>query len=134
MHAKDIEVVQGEVVKDAFSSTYWRSIDQLTETPEYVDFLHREFPQGASELNDPVTRRNFMKIMGASVALAGMASCRMPKENIVPFVKSPENVIPGKPKFYASTFAFADHSYGLLVESHDGRPTKIEGNDMHPAS
>lgn len=134
LHSKDVEVVQVEVVKDAFSSTYWRSIDQLTETPEYVDFLHREFPQGASELNDPVTRRNFMKIMGASVALAGMASCRMPKENIVPFVKSPENVIPGKPKFYASTFAFADHSYGLLVESHDGRPTKIEGNDMHPAS
>ena len=115
-------------------STYWRSLDQLADTPEYQAFLQREFPAGASEMNDPVTRRNFMKIMGASVALAGMASCRMPKENIVPFVKSPENVIPGKPKFYASTYTFADHTFGVLVESHEGRPTKIEGNDLHPSS
>ena len=113
---------------------YWRSMDQLADTPEYQNFLHREFPSNASELTDPVTRRNFMKVMGASVALAGLASCRMPKEKIVPYVKSPENVIPGKPKFYASTFAFADHAYGVLVESHEGRPTKIEGNDVHPTS
>lgn len=115
-------------------STYWRSLEQLADTPEYQEFLHREFPSNASELTDPVTRRNFMKVMGASVALAGLASCRMPKENIVPYVKSPENVVPGKAKFYASTFAFADYAYPVLVESHEGRPTKIEGNDLHPAS
>lgn len=116
------------------SNEYWRSIDQTEQTPEFMEFLHREFPQGASELNDPLTRRNFMKIMSASVALAGLASCRMPKETIVPFVKSPENVVPGKPKFFATTMSFADQSYGLLVESHEGRPTKIEGNEMHSSS
>jgi len=115
-------------------STYWRSLEQLSDSQEFQDILQREFPAGASELNDPVTRRNFMKIMGASVALAGMTACRMPKESIVPYVKSPENVIPGKAKFYASTFTFADHAYGVLVESHDGRPTKIEGNEQHPGS
>jgi MoCo/4Fe-4S cofactor protein with predicted Tat translocation signal len=122
-----------EAVKSV-DSTYWRSMDQLADSQEYQDFLHREFPSGASELQDPVTRRNFMKIMGASVALAGMAACRMPKETIVPYVKSPENVIPGKPKFYASTMSFADYTYGVLVENHEGRPTKIEGNELHPTS
>lgn len=121
-------------VKKSMDSTYWRSMDQLADTQEYQDFLYREFPTGASELSDPVTRRNFMKIMGASVGLAGLSACRMPKESIVPYVKSPENVIPGKPKFYASTFGFSDHVYGVLVESHEGRPTKIEGNDLHPES
>lgn len=116
------------------SNEYWRSIDQTEQTPEYLEYLHREFPQGASELSDPVTRRNFMKIMSASVALAGLASCRMPKEKIVPFVKSPENVVPGRPKFYATTMTFSDQSYGLLVESHEGRPTKIEGNELHGSS
>jgi MoCo/4Fe-4S cofactor protein with predicted Tat translocation signal len=115
-------------------STYWRSLEQLSDSPEFQEVLQREFPAGAAELNDPVTRRNFMKIMGASVALAGLASCRMPKETIVPYVKSPENLVPGKPKFYASTFTFADYNYGVLVESHEGRPTKIEGNDLHPGS
>jgi MoCo/4Fe-4S cofactor protein with predicted Tat translocation signal len=118
----------------AIDNTYWRSLDQLADTQEYKDFLHREFPNNASELTDPVTRRNFMKIMGASVALAGLSSCRMPKEAIVPYVKSPENVIPGRPKFYASTFSFAGHTHGVLVESHEGRPTKIEGNELHPSS
>lgn len=115
-------------------STYWRSLEQLADTTEYQEFLHREFPDGAAELKDPVTRRNFMKIMGASVALAGLAACRMPKEHIVPYVKSPENVIPGRAKYYASTMTFADHTYGVLVESHEGRPTKIEGNVNHPTS
>lgn len=122
------------IVKREVDATYWRSMDQLADTPEYQEFLQREFPSGASEMLDPVTRRNFMKIMGASVALAGMASCRNPKEAIVPFVKSPENVIPGKAKFYASTMTFADHTFGVLVESHEGRPTKIEGNDLYPSS
>ena len=116
------------------SDKYWRSVDQMEQTPEFMEFLHREFPQGAAEMADPVSRRSFMKIMGASVALAGLASCRVPKENIVPFVKSPENVVPGRPKFYATTFTFADYVFGVLAESHEGRPTKIEGNDLHPSS
>jgi MoCo/4Fe-4S cofactor protein with predicted Tat translocation signal len=117
-----------EAVKSV-DSTYWRSMDQLADSQEYQDFLHREFPSGASELQDPVTRRNFMKIMGASVALAGMAACRMPKESIVPYVKSPENVIPGKRKILRLHYEHSPITRTVcLVESHEGRPTKIEGN------
>jgi MoCo/4Fe-4S cofactor protein with predicted Tat translocation signal len=133
-HSHDHHDHEHAEVAKSVDSTYWRSMDQLADTQEYQDFLHREFPSGASELQDPVTRRNFMKIMGASVALAGLSACRMPKESIVPYVKSPENVIPGRAKFYASTMTFADHTYGVLVESHEGRPTKIEGNVNHPTS
>ncbi|MCA9735709.1 MAG: TAT-variant-translocated molybdopterin oxidoreductase [Deferribacteres bacterium] len=113
---------------------YWRSMDQLAETPEFKEFLHREFPEGASELNDPVSRRKFLSIMGASMAMAGLASCRRPVEKIVPYVKAPEEIIPGVAKYYATTLSFGMNAYGVLVESHEGRPTKIEGNELHPSS
>ncbi len=113
---------------------YWRSLDELADTPEFRKIVEREFPEGASELKNPVTRRNFLGLMGASIAFAGLASCRRPVEKIVPFVKAPENMIPGVPKYYATTFTQGRHALGVLVESHEGRPTKIEGNPEHPES
>ncbi|HXH24776.1 MAG TPA: TAT-variant-translocated molybdopterin oxidoreductase, partial [Vicinamibacterales bacterium] len=114
---------------------YWRSLEALSETPEFKEFLHREFPQNASEWLDPVGRRSFLKLMGASLALAGVSACtRQPNEEIVPYVRQPEEIVPGKPLFFATAMPFAGSGLGLLVESHEGRPTKIEGNPEHPSS
>ena len=114
---------------------YWRSLEAVAETPEFTEFLHREFPQNASEWNDPVGRRGFLKLMSASLALAGVSACtRQPEEAIVPYVRQPEELVPGKPLFYATAMPFAGSGVGLLVESHEGRPTKIEGNPDHPSS
>jgi MoCo/4Fe-4S cofactor protein with predicted Tat translocation signal len=114
---------------------YWRSLESLAETPEFQEFLHREFPQNASEWLDPVGRRNFLKLMGASLALAGVSACtRQPSEELVPYVRQPEELVPGKPLFYATAMPMNGAGFGLLVESHEGRPTKIEGNPDHPSS
>ncbi|HLG58372.1 MAG TPA: TAT-variant-translocated molybdopterin oxidoreductase [Vicinamibacterales bacterium] len=114
---------------------YWRSLEAVAETPEFKQFLHREFPQNASEWLDPVGRRSFLKLMSASLALAGVSACtRQPDERIVPYVRQPEEIVPGKPLFYATAMPFAGSGVGLLVESHEGRPTKIEGNPDHPSS
>jgi MoCo/4Fe-4S cofactor protein with predicted Tat translocation signal len=114
---------------------YWRSLEAVAETTEFKEFLHREFPQNASEWLDPVGRRGFLKLMGASLALAGVTACtRQPDEAIVPYVRQPEELVPGKPLFFATAMTFAGSGVGLLVESHEGRPTKIEGNPDHPSS
>jgi len=114
---------------------YWRSLEAAAETPEFKEFLHREFPQNASEWLDPVGRRGFLKLMGASLTLAGVTACtRQPAEAIVPYVRQPEELVPGKPMFFATAMPFAGAGMGLLVESHEGRPTKIEGNPDHPTS
>ena len=114
---------------------YWRSIESVAETPEFKEFLHREFPQNASEWLDPAGRRNFLKLMGASLALAGVSACtRQPIEELVPYVRQPEELVPGKPLFYATAMPMSGAGMGLLVESHEGRPTKIEGNPDHPSS
>ena len=114
---------------------YWRSLEELAGTPEFKEFLHREFPQNASEWLDPVGRRGFLKLMGASLALAGVSACtRQPDEELVPYVRQPEELVPGKPLFYATAMPMAGAGMGLLVESHEGRPTKIEGNPDHPSS
>jgi molybdopterin-containing oxidoreductase family iron-sulfur binding subunit len=117
---------------------YWRSLEELAGTEEFQEALHREFPKGASEWLDSVSRRGFLKVMGASLGLAGLTSTtgcvRLPLEPIVPYVRQPENVIPGKPKYYASAVTLGGYASPVLVESHMGRPTKIEGNDLHPAS
>ncbi len=113
----------------------WRSMSELSESPEFKELLDREFPKAASEWTDEVSRRNFMKIMGASLALAGVAACtRRPEEIIVPYVVPPEQVVPGRPLFFASTYTMEGLGRGIIVESHEGRPTKIEGNPDHPAS
>ena len=114
---------------------YWRSLEALAETAEFKSFLHREFPENASEWLDPIGRRGFLRLMGASLALAGVSACtRQPDEWIVPYVRQPEETVPGKPLFYATAMPLSGSGLGLLVETHEGRPTKIEGNPDHPAS
>jgi MoCo/4Fe-4S cofactor protein with predicted Tat translocation signal len=114
---------------------YWRSLDELADTPEFQDYVGREFPAQASEFTDPAGRRQFLKLMGASLALAGVGACtRQPPEKIVPYVRQPEEVIPGRPMFYATTMPLGGFGRPLLAESHTGRPTKLEGNPDHPAS
>ncbi|HJX24960.1 MAG TPA: TAT-variant-translocated molybdopterin oxidoreductase, partial [Chthoniobacterales bacterium] len=116
---------------------YWRSLGELSDTPEFRDWLEREFPAGASELNgDDWSRRGFLKLMGASMALAGfgLSSCRRPEMHLVPFTKSAEWTIPGKPLFYATAMPRRTGAIPLVVTTHDGRPTKIDGNPLHPAS
>ncbi|MEZ5421033.1 MAG: TAT-variant-translocated molybdopterin oxidoreductase, partial [Vicinamibacterales bacterium] len=115
--------------------SYWRSLEAVAETPEFKEFLHREFPANASEWNDPVGRRGVLKLMSASLALAGVTACTVqPDEFIVPYVRQPEEIVPGKPLFFATAMSLGGVATGLLVESHEGRPTKIEGNPDHPAS
>jgi molybdopterin-containing oxidoreductase family iron-sulfur binding subunit len=116
---------------------YWRSLDELSDTPEFKEWLQREFPQGASEFNDPVSRRHFVKIMAASFALAGfglMASgCRRPGEELVPFSKAPENGYDyGVPQYFATAMPTRTGAIPLVVKSYDGRPIKIEGNALYP--
>jgi len=114
---------------------YWRSIEELAGDPHFEDLLHREFPRAASEWDESVDRRNFLKLMGASMALAGMAGCgRAPEQHIVPYVKQPDGMILGRPQQYATVMPFGADAVGVLVESHEGRPTKIEGNPDHPSS
>jgi MoCo/4Fe-4S cofactor protein with predicted Tat translocation signal len=105
--------------RPAKGKEYWRSLDQLAQTPEFKEFLYREFPQGASEFDDNGwSRRSFLALMGASVALAGLAGCRRPVEKVVPYVTQPEEVTPGVPQYYATTMPFGVSSYGLLVKSN----------------
>ncbi len=114
---------------------YWRSLDQLEETPEFKRFLESEFPELADEGgDDKVSRRKFLTLMGASFALAGLASCRRPVEKIVPFVVPAENLVPGVPIDYHTTMPVRTGALGLTVRSYDGRPIKIEGNPAHPSS
>ncbi|OFW09005.1 MAG: hypothetical protein A3H96_13290 [Acidobacteria bacterium RIFCSPLOWO2_02_FULL_67_36] len=114
---------------------YWRSLGELADTPEFRRYLHREFPEQASEWTDPKGRREFLKLMSASLALAGVGACtKQPPEDIVPYVRQPEDIVPGRPLFFASAIPFDGYAQAVLVESHMGRPTKIEGNPEHPAS
>src|ERR1700694_3649904 len=114
---------------------YWRSLEELAGSPEFQDMLHREFPKGASEWVDSVSRRGFLRLMGASLAMAGMTGCtKLPLQEIVPYVRQPEQLIPGVAMYYATAFTLSGYANPLLVESHLGRPTKIEGNNLHPAS
>jgi len=108
---------------------YWKSLDEKVDSPEFKEWLHREFPEGASELNG-VNRRHFLKVMAASFSLAGvgMAGCRRPRRHVLPYAKQPENLIQGLPNFYSSSMPLAWGNIPVVVESHQGRPTKIEGN------
>ena len=116
--------------------SYWRSLDELADTPEFRQWAEREFPAGATELADPVSRRHFVKIMSASFALAGfgLTGCRRPVSNILPFAKAPEDYIHGVPKYYATAMPTRGGAIPLVVKSSDGRPTKVEGNTLHPDS
>jgi molybdopterin-containing oxidoreductase family iron-sulfur binding subunit len=114
---------------------YWKSLDELADAPAFLEFLHREFPEQASTFEDPKGRREFMTLMGASLALAGLTACtKQPEEKILPYVRQPEPLVPGRPLFFATASAHDGYARGILVESHEGRPTKVEGNPDHPAS
>ena len=112
---------------------YWKTFNELTDTPEFKSWVDEEFPNRASLMT--VDRRKFLTISGAAFALAGLSGCRLlPQMKAVPYVRNPEEMIPGKAMMFTSTLMRAGYGFGVLVESHEGRPTKIEGNPNHPAS
>jgi MoCo/4Fe-4S cofactor protein with predicted Tat translocation signal len=115
---------------------FWQSLEEIARTEGFGEFLFREFPRQASEWEDDEPgRRKFLKLMGASLALAGLTACtRQPNEIIMPYVRAPEEIVPGKPLFFATAAPLSGVGASILVESHMGRPTKIEGNPRHPAS
>ena len=135
----DMAAMRARLAASGHGREYWRSLDDLARTPEFRDLVEREFPRlaiGWSEDESPVDgRRNFLKLMGASLALGGLAACtRQPTEHIMPYVRQPEELTPGRPLFYATATTLNGVASGVLVESHEGRPTKIEGNPEHPAT
>ncbi len=138
-HHHDIAPIR-EKIRKSKGREFWRSLEELADTERFRDFLGREFPAvNPSEAEpawlDPVGRRNFLKLMSASLAFAGLTACtNQPKEYLVPYVKTPDGLTPGKAQFYATAMTMNGVASGLLVESHEGRPTKIEGNPDHPAS
>ncbi len=114
---------------------YWQSLDDLAETPGFVEMLREEFPRQASELTDGMSRRGFMKVMGASLALAGVTGCtKQPDEPILPYIKQPEDLVLGRPNFFATAFPFPTGAIPVLVTSHEYRPTKVDGNPEHPVA
>src|ERR1700757_4898569 len=116
---------------------YWRGLEELAETPEFKSWLEREFPEGAAELEaDGVSRRNFMRLMGASLALAGvgLSGCRRPETYIVPYTKSVEWLIPGKAILYTTSMPRRLGGMPLVATTFEGRPTKLEGNPLVPSS
>src|SRR6195952_5945487 len=116
---------------------YWKNLDELADTPEFQELMQEEFPRqaGAGEWVDAVSRRGFLKVMGASFALAGLAGCtKQPDEPIFPYVKQPEDLILGKPMYFASAHPFPTGAIPILVKSDAFRPIKIEGNPEHPMS
>jgi len=115
----------------------WKSLDELSGAPELKEFVNFEFPEGADVLGADVSRRRFLQVMGAGMAFAGLTGCkgiRRPEMHILPYNKMPESLVPGVAQFYATTLSLSGDAIGLLVEAHEGRPTKIEGNPSHPAS
>jgi molybdopterin-containing oxidoreductase family iron-sulfur binding subunit len=134
-HTLDLAAVRAKLQAKT-GKQYWRSLEELAEDPQFEQLLQREFPrQAPSEWDEGVDRRDFLKLMAASLAFAGLSGCGIPpRENVVPYVKQPEGMVLGKPLFFATVMPFGADAIGLLVESHEGRPTKIEGNPDHPSS
>ena len=119
-------------LKGAKGKRYWRSLDELANTPEFQAAVEREFPSAAQEWVDPVSRRGFLKLMGASMALAGLAGCtKQPDEPIYPYIKAPEDLVLGKPMYFSTAHPFATGAVPLLVKSDEFRPIKIDGNPEH---
>src|SRR5919202_985403 len=114
---------------------YWRALSELVESDQLGKAAGREFPPGAEALPGGMSRRNFLRLLSASAALAGVGACtRRPAEKILPYVSRPPELTPGIPLHYATSMVLGGYATGLLVESHEGRPTKVEGNPEHPAS
>jgi len=114
---------------------YWRSLEELAQTAEFQELVEREYPGRAGEWTNPVSRRQFLTLMAASLGLAGLGGCSptaAPRERIVPYVRPPEDIVPGKPLYFATAMSLGGDALGLIVKSHEGRPTKVEGNPDHP--
>ena len=130
----DVETVRRRLT-EAKGRKYWRALEELADEKAFGELLQREFPRQASEWVDPVTRRGFLRLAGASLAMAGLAGCtKQPLEPILPYIRQPEDLVPGKLMFFATAMPFGGYGIPLLVESHEYRPTKVEGNKEHPAS
>lgn len=131
----DLATVQ-QKLSAAQGPEYWRSLEELAGTEEFQELLHQEFPRQASEwIGGDVSRRNFLQLMSASLALAGLSGCtKMPTQAIVPYVHQPESLVLGRPQYYATAFTLGAEAMPVLVRSNEGRPTKIEGNPEHPVS
>jgi len=120
---------------EANAPRFWRGLEELAGTPEFLDHKENEFPHGANDPAAKLDRRELMKVMAASAAFAGLTGCtKLPTQKIVPYVRQPEEIIPGKPLFYATAATLGGVATGILVESHMARPTKVEGNPDHPGS
>jgi len=114
---------------------FWQSLEELAGTERFQDFLQREYPDQLEKMISAPERRTVLKLMGASLGLMGLSACtKQPEERILPYAKNPESTIPGVPIYFATAMPWHRGSIGILVENHQGRPTKIEGNDQHPAS
>jgi len=118
---------------------YWRSLEELAGTEAFKDLIGNHLPRHAAAFTSAMDRREFLTLMGASLALAGISGCLSPApappdEKIVPYVNQPEALVPGKPLYFATAIPAEGYGRGVLVESHMGRPTKVEGNPQHPAS
>jgi MoCo/4Fe-4S cofactor protein with predicted Tat translocation signal len=133
-NGESLSAEPGALCGEPVGKEYWRSLDELADDPRLRAFAEQEFPSLAEDLANPATRRHFLKILGASLGMAGLAACRWPKELIVPFANRPDGRTPGVAQQYATAMELLGVAVGLLVTSHDGRPTKIEGNPLHPAS
>ncbi len=136
-HFKPLPILGADSTPSPFSpegKEYWRSLDQLADTPEFRKYLEKEFPSKHELWMDPISRRDFLKLMGAGLGLMFFSGCRKPLQMIFPYNENPENLIPGKPLFFASALPMGGYMQGVLAESHEGRPTKIEGNPEHPDS
>ena len=114
---------------------YWRSLEELADTPAFREMVEREFPAGATEWWDSISRRDFLKTAAASLALAGLTGCtKQPTQKILPYVYQPEQLVPGQPLVYATAMVQGGFATGVLVKSREGHPIKVEGNPKHPAS
>ena len=137
-HSEPFDLAKaGERLRDAHGKEYWRSLEELAQSKEFRELVEKEFPNQADALADPITRRRFLVLMGASLALAGLSGCSTspaPAERILPYVRTPEGMTLGRPLFFATAMSLAGDVQGLLIESHEGRPTKVEGNADHPAN
>src|SRR6202045_17562 len=130
----DLELLRAKLA-EGNGLRFWQSLEQLSETKEYREFLENEFPANSETHAGGINRREILKLAAASAAMAGLSACtKLPTEKIVPYVRPPEEIIPGKPLFYATSMPLAGVATGVLVESHMGRPTKVEGNPDHPGS
>src|SRR5947207_10105843 len=130
----DLAAIRAKL-EGARGQQYWRSLEEVAETNEFREVIQREFPAGASEWWDGLSRRSFLKMAAASLALAGITACtKQPTQQILPYVKQPTGLIPGEPLFYATAMLLGGYATGALVTSREGHPIKVDGNPEHPSS